>query len=183
MRCSSTKLWGTSLCCPLSSFSWWAGTVVRPAVCPQQWNWVCGYLSHSLKWESLWRTAGPYLGSLHTARLLLLLWMGSGQRGRGGRGSTGECGDGALVVPAELLGLRRRPASAQGKSPRQGRRGGSTGEVPAGHAVSQLGGARCCAGSHSRLCLQAGAGEGSGPTSSSVLGEVSQRSLPLQHVL
>lgn len=45
---------------------------------PQCW-YVCGDLSSSVEQRSLWSSGGPCQDCLHSAKLVALLWIGSGQ--------------------------------------------------------------------------------------------------------
>ena len=150
------------MCCPLRGLRWWVGPVVRPGVCPQATTgatvgMVCGYLLLSLGQKAIWGGVGLLWGCLHTARLMSLLWMGSGHGCIGGRRSTGEHGGGVCSTSKVSTGLLQegtcicpkllhRPAGLEEVDPHK--------SVGVGHAVGKTGG-ECshCVGSHSCLCI------------------------------
>lgn len=72
------------LCCPLEGFCWWLDPIVKPAVCPQSTSGnsqtsVCGYSFLSLGHKPLLTGSGPHWVCLHTASLVVLLWMDTSQ--------------------------------------------------------------------------------------------------------
>ena len=97
------------------------------------WSSVCDYLPLSTGQESHWSGDGPFLGCLHTARLVPPLWMGSGQRPEGvlDEASLPENAGVGCTVLTRFVGSR----ATLENSCHRNRGSKSTGECGSGHTV------------------------------------------------
>ena len=90
---------------------------VRPGICPPAHCWghsqtsACGYLL-SLGQESLQRSPRPCWDCEHSVRLVVALWMGSGQVYIGRGRSAGECGGVWREQGLDRSAVKRGPRSA-----------------------------------------------------------------------